>query len=465
MVYAKKIESAAYVPELIVPNSYFLDKELHYKDKHGGYQKKDNLTVEGMIGIHRIKERRWSAPGETTSIIAKKAVEKLSTRPELLIVGHDGDVPIPAVAGIAQYAGGYKNAAFCDLISNNDLPGTEIAQALIDSGKYKHIICASSPEISEMRTEKKFDKVKFSEAAILFEKGSKPRPANQAHPESIDFVIVDHKDAFESKSDYVKNELDWAGINTLDVIAGCPGYVMSVEIADALIKTNQYKTITCAGAENLEKMADPRHLDYTLYASAAGAATYQASNEPGIICSYFKGFGNLWNYLRLDAGVPLADGTPTGPYLVMEGHQLYRFARREVPKGLTKLIERFREHTQNLDLSSFIFLLHQMNGKLLEHLLCNFFDVPTSVRNLKKGIIPDRIKEIIDNQVPWSVDVYANSSSATIPVTEDHARRGIIRRRFSKKPFGDVLAIGSGTKSLNFSVGAGMILGGFGEIL
>jgi 3-oxoacyl-[acyl-carrier-protein] synthase III len=466
MIYAKQIESAASVGDIVVSNSYFLDKELCYRDKQGTYVRKNDLTVERMIGVHGIRERRWSAPGETAKHLAKRAVEKLSIRPEVLIAAHDEwPVPIPAIAGIAQHGLGCGNAAFCDLITNGDLPGTAIAQALIDCGKYHRVLYATSPDVSAMRTEEQFDAVKFSEATILFEEGHKPRRASFESPETVDFIIVDHGEVFESKSAFVKAELGWTDVHSLDIVDGCPGYVMAVEIADALIKTGYCRTITCVGAEALEKMSDPRHLDHTLYGSAAGATTYQASNEPGIICSYFKGFGDLWHYLRWDTGVPLADNTPTGPYIVMEGHQLYRFVRRELPIALNKLISKGAALASDLDMSSVVFLLHQMNGKLIEHALCSFLGVKTSRQDLREEEIPERVVEFIDKQVPMSVQVYGNSSTATIPVTEDHARRGLIRRRFSDKPFSDVLAFGSGTRVLKMSAGAGFSLAGYIEQL
>lgn len=466
MVYAKQIESAGVVGEIDVPSEYYLDKELFYWDRKGNPVKKDNLTLDSMIGIHRIERRRHSAEGVEAKHLAKRAVEKLRIRPDALFVAHDEwPVPIPAVAGIAQYVKGYVNAAFCDIITNADLPGSVIAQALVDSGKYKKVAYASSCEVSKMRTEKDFSNERFSEAALLFEQGKKPRQVNQENPESVDFVIVDHRQLFELRSDFVKSELDWAGVQTMDVIAGCPGYVVAVDIADALIKTKTFETITCVGAETLEKMADPRHLDHTLYGSAAGATTYQASPEPGILCFHLKGFGNLWDYLRWDKGIPLENGTPTGPYMIMKGHQLYRFVKRELPNTLNELFKKCSAFVPGLTRDDITLVLHQMNGKLIEHSLCSFLDIDVKVKNLQNMILPEDLISFIDNNVPLSVQVYGNSSSATIPVTEDHARKGVIRGRFSDRSFEDDLKYGSGRIVLKESAGAGFIVGGYAERL
>lgn len=466
MVYSKQIESAGVVGEIDVSSEEYLDKELFYWDRKGNPVKKDNLTLDGMLGIHRIERRKHSAEGVEAKHLAKKAVENLHTKPDALFVAHDEwPVPIPAVAGIAQYVKGYVNAAFCDIMTNADLPGSVIAQALVDSGKYKRVVYASSCEVSKMRTESEFSNDKFTEAALLYEQGKKPQHVNQENPESVDFVIVDHRQLFDLRSDFVKSELDWAGVKTIDVVAGCPGYIVAVDIADALIKTKTFKTITCVGAEALEKMADPRHLDHTLYGSAAGATTYQASPEPGILCFHLKGFGNLWDYLRWGDGVPLSDGTPTGPYLIMKGHQLYRFVKRELPNTLNELVEKSKMHVPDLTQDDIMLLLHQMNGKLIEHSLGSFLGLNLKVKDLLNGILPENLVKFIDNHVPLSVQVYGNSSSATIPVTEDHARKGIIRSRFSNKSFEDKLRIGSGTVVLKESAGAGFIVGGYSERL
>ncbi len=470
MIYAKQIESSGIVGTIEVPNEYYLDKELFYTNRDGIPVKKEGLTIDGMLGAHRISERRHSAEGVTVRHLATRAVEGLSNRPEVLIVAHnEWPTPIPAIAGIAQYLCRYSTAPFCDLVTNKDLPGTAIAEALVNSGKYERVVYASSADVSEMRTEELFNVDKFKDAATVFQKGQKPVEVKKVDPASIDFIIVDHKDFFESRSDLVKTDLDWAGVQTLDVIACCPGYVMAVDIADALIKTRTFETITCVGAEAMEKMADPRHLDHSLYSSAAGAKTLQASNEPGIICSHIKGFGKLWNYLMWGDGVPLADGTPTGPYMIMKGHQLYRFVKRTLPKLLNKLIEKcgntLGSHLDPIDLESSILLLHQMNGKLIDQSICSFRKVPITIKELQQGIIPYQVKEFIDNQVPISVNVYGNSSSASIPVLEDHARKGIIRSRFSGKSFEDKLKLGSGTIVFNEAAGAGFIVGGFAERL
>ncbi|MBW3001898.1 hypothetical protein KY338_01915 [Candidatus Woesearchaeota archaeon] len=471
MVYAKQIESHGIVGNVEVPSEAYLAKngELFYT-KSGVHIPKNNLTIEDMLSRHRIATRMHSAEGETVRHLATRAVEGLNIMPEVLIVAHnEWPAPLPAIAGIAQYLCGYGDAPFCDMITNDNLPGTVIAEALVNSGKYKRVVYASSTEVSKMRTEELFNVDKFENAAKLFQKGQKPIDVKNIDPKSIDYVLVDHKDFFESRSDWVKEDLKLIGVQTLDVIACCPGYILAVEIADALIKTRTFETITCVGAETMEKMADPRHLDHSLYGSGAGATTYQASSEPGIICFHIKGFGNLWGYLKWGPGVPLADNTPTGPYMIMEGPHLYRFVLRTLPKLLNELIEKSNNTPDSnlnpIDLESSILLLHQMNGKLIEHIICDILGIDITVKQLSEMFIPERVQEVIDQQVPLSVHKYGNSSSASIPVLEDHARRGLIRSRFSEKSFEDKLKIGSGTIVFKEAAGAGFIIGGYKERL
>ena len=472
-IFAKQIESSSTLGKIIVPSKAYLSKELFYT-KGGIHTPKNNLTIEDMLSRHRIATRMHSTKGVKVRHLATRAVEGLNIRPEVLIVAHnEWPTPLPAIAGIAQYLCGYGTAPFCDIITNTDLPGTAIAEALVNSGKYARVVYASSADVSEMRTEELFNVEKFKDAATVFQKGQKPVEVKNIDPASIDYIIVDHKDFFESRSDLVKADLDWAGVKTLDVIACCPGYVMAVNIADALIKTRTFETITCVGAETLEKLADPRHLDHSLYGSAAGATTYQASSEPGIICFHTKGFGKLWHYLMWGPGVPDSDDTPTGPYMIMKGPKLYRFVRRTLPTLLHELIEKSNNTPDSnlapIDLESSILMLHQMNGRLIEDIVCRTCEIPITMNELKHGHkpgnIPERAEKFIDQHVPISVHKYGNSSSASIPVLEDHARRGIIRSRFFDNSFEDKLKIGSGTIAIKEAAGAGFIIGGFTERL
>jgi len=219
----------------------------------------------------------------------------------------------------------------------------------------------------------------------------------------------------------------------------------------------------------MEKMADPYHLDHCLYGSAAGATTYQASNEPGIICFHSKGFGNLWEYLKWGPGVPLEDSSPTGPYMIMKGPKLYRFVKRTLPKILNELIEKSNKTSSSyldpISLASILLILHQMNGRLIEDLACSIGKIPVTTQQLKNMNIPEDAKEFIDQQIPVSVHKLGNSSSASIPALEDLARKSIIRSRFSDKSFEDKLKIGSGTNVVKMSAGAGFIIGGYREIL
>ena len=468
--FAKQIESSNALGDITVSSENYLDKELYYTTKDGIHVKKEGLTIEGMLSTHRIGERKHSAKGVAVKHLATRAGKGLNIRPDVLIVAHnEWPTPIPAIAGIAQYLCGYGTAPFCDIITNDDLPGQVIAEALVNSDKYTCVVYATSPDISNMRTEKLFNVDKFKDSAKVFQKGRKPIDVKNINPASIDFIIVDHKDFFESRSDMVKENLDWADIQTVDVIACCPGYVMAVDIADALIKTRTFETVTCIGAETMEKMADPRHLDHCLYGSAAGATTYQASSEPGIICSHSKGFGNLWEYLKWGPGVPLEDGSPTGPYMIMKGPQLYRFVKRTLPKILKELMEKSNNVSDSylapIGLASILLILHQMNGRLIEDLACGIGKIPITMKQLKFMQIPEEAKEFIDQQIPISVHKLGNSSSASIPTLEDLARKSIIRSRFSGKSFEDKLKIGSGTNVIKMGAGAGFIMGGYREIL
>lgn len=107
---AKIIATGSYVPERVVPNSFF--NEILGEDVDTWLQ--TNLTI---------KERRWMVDGQTTSDLcveaAKNALSMAGLKPEdinLLIISTDTpDFISPSTASVVQHKIGLKNAATFDI--------------------------------------------------------------------------------------------------------------------------------------------------------------------------------------------------------------------------------------------------------------------------------------------------------------------------------------------------------------
>lgn len=107
---ARIIATGSYVPERIVPNSWF-------NERLG--EDVDTWLVENLT----IRERRWMSNEQTTSDLcfeaAKKALDMSGLQPEqidLLIISTDTpDFISPSTASVLQHKGGFKNAATFDI--------------------------------------------------------------------------------------------------------------------------------------------------------------------------------------------------------------------------------------------------------------------------------------------------------------------------------------------------------------
>ena len=112
----------------------------------------------------------------------------------------------------------------------------------------------------------------------------------------------------------------------------------------------------------------------------------------------------------------------------MNGRKVYEFAISNIPGALKKCLE---DSGKKIDDVKKIFL-HQANEKLDEAVLKYFYEQFN--------------KEIPENIMPISVDIYGNSSVATIPTLYDQVLKTKFKGHNLKK--GDVI--------LFASVGAGM---------
>jgi len=107
---AKIIATGSYVPERVVPNSFF-------NEQLG--EDVDTWLVENLT----IRERRWMTEGQTTSDLcleaATKALDMAGLTPDqidLLIIATDTpDFISPSTASVLQHKGGFTNAATFDI--------------------------------------------------------------------------------------------------------------------------------------------------------------------------------------------------------------------------------------------------------------------------------------------------------------------------------------------------------------
>ena len=183
------------------------------------------------------------------------------------------------------------------------------------------------------------------------------------------------------------------------------------------------------GADTLSRTIDKSDRDSMIFADGAGATIVEENSESGGILSHktITKAGKEALYLFCETSYDPTN-KKSNKHIKMNGRKVYEFAISNIPGALKSCLE---NSGKNIDDVKKIFL-HQANEKLDEAVLKYFYKQYN--------------KEIPKNIMPISVDIYGNSSVATIPTLYDIVLKTNFKGHNLKK--GDVI--------LFASVGAGM---------
>ena len=184
------------------------------------------------------------------------------------------------------------------------------------------------------------------------------------------------------------------------------------------------------GAEVLSRITDPHDVDCMIFSDGAGASLIEATDqEAGVLShltrsdTYHEAFliGKKKSYREDRYGNRL--------FLKMQGHDIYKYAVRMVPKSIKQTLDQAGIHLSEVKK----ILLHQANAKMDEAMLNRLFKLYG-------------IKEIPADIMPMIISWTGNNSVATLPIMLDLINRGKLdHHRFTP---GDIVVFAS--------VGAGM---------
>ncbi|HOY50332.1 MAG TPA: ketoacyl-ACP synthase III [Prolixibacteraceae bacterium] len=265
-------------------------------------------------------------------------------------------------------------------------------------------------------------------------------------PESLDFIIAAHNfgdiDARVMRSDIMpgisarikqKLGLKNPSMFTNDVIAGCPGWVQALIIADLFLKSGQYQRGLVVGTDVNSRAADPYDRDSMIFADGAGAVILEAretEEQVGILSHAIQSDTQEAGYLTMDHS--LNPGYEKDELFIrMQGHKVYVYALTNVPKVVKRSLQ-----LAGLTLTDVKkVLIHQANEKMDQAILERVFRLY-------------KIREIPEDVMPMTISFLGNSSSATVPTLYDLiAKHKLGDHRFES---GDVIVL--------TSVGAGMMI-------
>ncbi len=238
-------------------------------------------------------------------------------------------------------------------------------------------------------------------------------------PSELDMVIVatlspDHE--FPGTACFLQKKLGVPGIPALDVRQQCTGFIYSLSIADQFIRTGMYKKILIVGAEvqskGLLKNSIGREVS-VLFGDGAGAIVVSAKEikdpkkDSYIYSTHLHADGSFAEELWV-AG----PGSASGPDRISEGKmkENYHFpymngktvflnAVKRMPEAVQEALDANQLKAGDIDL----FVFHQANIRIND-MVAKQFNIPES-------------------KVFNTIQKYANTTAATIPIGLDEAVR------------------------------------------
>jgi 3-oxoacyl-[acyl-carrier-protein] synthase-3 len=240
-------------------------------------------------------------------------------------------------------------------------------------------------------------------------------------PADVDLIIYatlspDHE--FPGSGCFVQPKLGITpGTPALDVRNQCSGFIYGLSIADAWIRSGQYRRVLLVGSEVHSTGLDvtTRGRDVAvIFGDGAGAALLEASDDParGVLSTHLHADGRFARELWTDA--PGSFYHPrlqprmmedTSIFPKMEGQKVFKHAITKMPEVVREALGKNGLATKDVK----VLIPHQANLRISE--------------------MVQRSLELRDDQVWNNIQKYGNTTAASIPLALEEAigARGVQR--------------------------------------
>ncbi|WP_301098853.1 beta-ketoacyl-ACP synthase III [Otariodibacter sp.] len=287
---------------------------------------------------------------------------------------------------------------------------------------YSKIVATGSYLPTKIRTNADLEKmVETSDEWITTRSGIKERRIAEAHetastmateaakqclaridmdPQEIDLIIVGtttNSHAYPSAACQVQGLLGIKDAIAFDVAAACTGFVYALSVADQFIRTGKVKKALVIGSDlNSRSLDETDRSTVILFGDGAGAVILEASEDEGIISTHLHASPEKSEMLVLPHAQ--RDNKQSG-FISMHGNETFKLAVRQLAEVVEETLV-----DNKLDKSKIDWLVpHQANLRI----------IAATAKKLDMDM----------SQVVITLDRYANTSAATIPVALDEAVR------------------------------------------
>ena len=230
-------------------------------------------------------------------------------------------------------------------------------------------------------------------------------------PEDLDLIIVatcTPDTLTPSTANWVhKNLCRGLSIPAFDISAACSGFVYGLGVADAMLRTGQYRRVLLAGGEGLTRFMDYQERTVCiLFGDGAGAAVIERreGGRGGVLATSLKSDGQLHDAIIIPAG---GSRMPLSPYVLtqreafvhMKGAQVFKVAVQSMEQVARETLEKVGWKITDVD----HVIAHQANQRILT-------------------AVADRL-EVPPEKMPTNLAVLGNTSAASVPILLDECNR------------------------------------------
>ncbi len=206
---------------------------------------------------------------------------------------------------------------------------------------------------------------------------------------------------------FIQDKLGATRASSFDIAAACSGFVYGLEVANMFIQSGQYRNVLVVGSETLTRITDYQdRASCILFGDGSGAALLQATEDPQrrILYTHLKSDGTRWNLLQLPGGgsrYPFSQEVleKRMHYMKINGRAIYKFAVTTMQELIIEAMKACKLMPEDVKM----IVPHQVNQRII--------DSATE----KLGIPPGRVY--------INIDRFGNTSSASVPIALDGARR------------------------------------------
>ncbi len=248
---------------------------------------------------------------------------------------------------------------------------------------------------------------------------------------SVDCILVattTPDKTFPSTACILQNKLLECGISSkfaFDIQAVCAGFVYGLTMGDSMIKSGLCDSVLVIGADKLSSILNWQdRTTCVLFGDGAGAVLLEAKNdnanqEDGIFYCSIESHGQHNKILQTSGGTST---TTTSGYIEMDGKEVFKHAVTKMSDSIVKIMKLNNLKPDDVD----FIIAHQANERILDA-------VSKKLEMTKTNFIK-------------TVDIHANTSSASIPLALNHCLQNKLVKR--------------GDKIIFEALGAGLTFGG-----